>query len=212
MEVACLLPFAACVHLDLKRPSLTCPTPPSAAVQQEAERLGTLVSDLLDLVRNDSGRIHLRCCLLVADDVLLELYERMVPQAAGRLRLDSCTSVPTASGGFHRLQQCLTALVDNALLYGHGPVILAANSGPCAELVLHVRGSGIGLSVVRLLIEAMGGCVQVAAHLGGGGDVQRLLPGGGDGVRAGSTGPRVPASGLVNRENTEALGGGTGVL
>jgi hypothetical protein len=44
--------------------------------------------------------------------------------------------------------------VDNALLYTDGPVFLTASSGPCGELVLHVRGSGIGLSVVRLLIEA----------------------------------------------------------
>ncbi len=38
------------------------------------------------------------------------------------------------------------------------------------------RGSGIGLSVVRLLIEAMGGLGQVAAHPGGGADFQLLLP------------------------------------
>jgi two-component system, OmpR family, sensor kinase len=41
------------------------------------------------------------------------------------------------------------------------------------------RGSGIGLSVVRLLIEAMGGLMHVADHPGGGADVQLLLPGGG---------------------------------
>ncbi len=39
------------------------------------------------------------------------------------------------------------------------------------------RGSGIGLSVVRLLIEAMGGCLQVAAQPGGGADFQLVLPG-----------------------------------
>jgi len=39
------------------------------------------------------------------------------------------------------------------------------------------RGSGIGLSVVRLLIEAMGGRMQVVDHPGGGADFQLLLPG-----------------------------------
>ena len=39
------------------------------------------------------------------------------------------------------------------------------------------RGSGIGLSMVQLLIEAMGGRVQVAAHPGGGADFQLVLPG-----------------------------------
>jgi two-component system OmpR family sensor kinase len=98
--------------------------------------------------------------------------------------------------------------VDIALLYSDGPVTLAASSGPSGELVLHVidrgpgvaaaereaifgrfvpstagvasphRGSGIGLSVVRLLSEAMGGRVLVAAHPGGGADFQLVLPGG----------------------------------
>jgi two-component system OmpR family sensor kinase len=178
-------------------------------IQQEAQRMGTLVTDLLDLARNDSGRLHLRRQPLQADDVLLALYERMAPQAAGRLRLQACAEAPTASGDPHRLQQCLTALVDNALLYSPAPspVTLAASTGPAGELVLHVRdrgpgvpieereaifgrfvrgsaglasprrGSGIGLSVVRLLIEAMGGRVQVADQPGGGADFQLLLPG-----------------------------------
>ncbi len=41
-------------------------------------------------------------------------------------------------------------------------------------LAAHQRGSG--LSVVRLLIEAMGDRLEVAAHPLGGADVQRLLP------------------------------------
>jgi signal transduction histidine kinase len=184
------------------------PQPPALQlIQQEAQRMGTLVSDLLDLARNDAGRLHLRIQPLLADDVLLELHERMAPQAAGRLRLDACAHAPRANADPHRLQQCLTALVDNALLYSDGPVTLAASTGPSGELVLHVidrgpgvaldereaifgrfvrgtaglasphRGSGIGLSVVRLLIEAMGGRVQVAAQPGGGADFQLLLPG-----------------------------------
>jgi hypothetical protein len=100
--------------------------------------------------------------------------------------------------------------VDNALLYSDGLVTLAASTGAAGELVLHLRGSaglasprrgsGIGLSVVQLLIEAMGGRVQVADNPGGGADVQLLLAG----VRAGA--------GEATRENTEAVGGGTGVL
>ena len=158
-------------------------------IQQEAQRMGTLVADLLDLARNDAGRLHLRIQPLQADDVLLELHERMAPQAAGRLRLDACAAAPRATADPHRLQQCLTALVDNALLCSDDPVTPAASTGPAGELVLHVidcgsaglasprRGSGIGLSVVRLLIEAMGGRVQVAAQPGGGADFQLLLPG-----------------------------------
>jgi hypothetical protein len=38
--------------------------------------------------------------------------------------------VPRANADSHRLQQCLTALVDNAL---QGPVTLAASTGPSAN-------------------------------------------------------------------------------
>ena len=186
------------------------PQPPALQlIQQEAQRMGTLVSDLLDLARNDAGRLHLRIQPLLADDVLLELHERMAPQAAGRLRLQASATAPRATADPHRLQQCLTALVDNALLCSPAPglVTLAASTVPAGELVLHVRdrgpgvaieereaifgrfvrgsvglasprrGSGIGLSVVRLLIEPMGGRVQVVDHPGGGADFQLLLPG-----------------------------------
>jgi len=99
--------------------------------------------------------------------------------------------LPVARADPHRLQQCLAALVDNALLCSDGPITHAASSGPAGELVLHVidrghgtagmasphRGSGIVLSVVRLLIEVMGGRVQVADNPGGGADFQLLLPG-----------------------------------
>jgi two-component system OmpR family sensor kinase len=86
--------------------------------------------------------------------------------------------------------------VDNALLYSDGPVILTASSGPgvlpaereaifgrfvrgSAGLASPHRGSGIVLSVVRLLIEAMGGRVLVADGPGGGADFQLVLAGGG---------------------------------
>ena len=107
------------------------PQPPALhLIQQEAQRMGMLVSDLLDLARNDAGRLHLRCQPLLADDVLLELHERMAPQASGRLRLQACATAPRANADPHRLQQCLTALVDNALLCSDGPVTPAASTGP----------------------------------------------------------------------------------
>jgi len=105
------------------------------------------------------------------------------------------------------LQQCLAALIENALHYSPTPlpVSLAADQQGDA-LVLHVRdqgpgvapseretiferfargsaainansrGSGIGLAVVRLLMEAMGGSVLAADAPGGGADFQLHLP------------------------------------
>ena len=184
-------------------------------IQEEAERMGSLVSDLLDLARRDSGRLELKCQLIIGDDALLELYERMAPKAANRLRIDTTSDgegpLAQGFGDPDRLQQCLTTLVDNALLYSPdgSEVILSCTSSQDADLILHVRdhgpgvqaeereriferfvrgsaglaskvrGSGIGLSVAKLLMEAMGGCLVVVIPDDGGGgtDFQLQLPG-----------------------------------
>jgi signal transduction histidine kinase len=174
-------------------------------IQAEADRMGLLVSDLLDIARQDSGRLAVRLQPLDADDALLLLYERMEPLAAGRLRLagPSPEPLPPLQADPDRLQQCLAALVDNALRYSRGPVQLAAAATADGVLLsvrdhgpgvsadereaiferfvrgsasVDTRGSGIGLSVVRLLMRAMGGSVQVADPPGGGADFQLHLP------------------------------------
>ena len=111
--------------------------------------------------------------------------------------------MPPALGDPERLQQCLTALVDNALCYSEGLVELWVEQ-KSEGLVLHVRdhgpgvldtekhqifqrfvrgstavnrrGSGIGLAVVDRLMQAMGGEVQVVDPPGGGADFQLRLP------------------------------------
>ena len=183
---------------------------PLRLISEEATRMTSLVSDLLDIARRDSGRLSLRCQPLIADDVLLELFERMEPKAAGRLQLqlsDEASPLPLGWADPHRLQQCLTTLVDNALQYSPPPstIILFSGVHDSGEVVLHVRdhgpgvapderqsiferfmrgsasignpnrGSGIGLAVVQLLMEAMGGRAQVTEAEGGGADFQLLL-------------------------------------
>ncbi|SBO43200.1 sensor histidine kinase KdpD [Cyanobium sp. NIES-981] len=182
-------------------------------IQQESARMGTLVADLLDLARQDSGRLRLRCRPIQADDVLLALHERLALGAAGRLRLAGSDASgepgpPPALADPDRLQQCLTALVDNALLYSPpgSPVTVGAAGAADGRLLLWVRdhgpgveeaererifgrfvrgsaglrgdqrGSGIGLAVVKLLMEAMGGDVRVVEAPGGGAEFQLRLP------------------------------------
>ena len=104
-----------------------------------------------------------------------------------------------------RLMQCISALVDNALAYSSGGVEMELRCYP-RQVVWHVRdqgpgvqpeereliferfvrgsaasfsqkrGSGLGLAVVRLLMEAMGGWVAVSRPPGGGADFQLRLP------------------------------------
>ena len=197
---------------SLLRQHASTPLSPSLQlIHAEAERMTSLISDLLDLARQDSSRLKLLCQPLIADDLLLELYERMILKAGNRLHLDACNqsegSPPMGLGDPDRIQQCLTALVDNALQYtpAGSPITLASSSSSDGGLVLHVRdqgsgvpaqerdhiferfargsaalqhdsrGSGIGLSVVKLLMEAMGGSIQVCDSPEGGADFQLHL-------------------------------------
>jgi signal transduction histidine kinase len=195
---------------SLRRHAGLAATPEAAASLQliaaEAHRMGLLVSDLLDLARRDAGRLSLTLQPLNIEDALFESFERLAASSRGRLQLlsggssgDSAGPLPLALADPDRLQQCLAALIDNALRYSPAPrpVQLSVAAEPDA-LVVHVRdhgpgvaphereriferfvrgqaaaetrGSGIGLSVVRLLVEAMGGTVQVGEAPGGGAD------------------------------------------
>jgi signal transduction histidine kinase len=169
--------------------------------------MGALVSDMLDLARKDAGRLELHRQRIDLEDVLLESFERLSPGSRGRLRIEpppqDCV-LPLAAGDPARLEQCLAALVDNALRYApEGPITLTAAMGD-GEVVLHVRdhgpgvaevereaiferfvrgtaavdtrGSGIGLSVAQLLMQAMGGRLTVGEAPGGGADFRIHLP------------------------------------
>ena len=192
----------------LRQPGLETTAPSLRLIQQEALRMGSLVSNLLDLARQDSGRLQLRRQPILADEAIVQAYERLVFSSGWRLHLDTpAAELPVAMGDPERLQECLAALIENALHYSPTPlpVSLAADQQG-DSLVLHVRdqgpgveagereaiferfargsasvnssnrGSGIGLAVVRLLMEAMGGSVQVAEAPGGGADFQLHLP------------------------------------
>ncbi len=170
-------------------------------IGSEAERMGQLVRVLLDIARSDSGRLRLTLQVLDADELLLVAFERLSPLAPDRLQLTApCLDpLPRIRGDRDRIQQCLAALVDNALRYSTGVVQLRADAS-AGVVVLHVqdhgpgipaaeraqvvqrfvrgssstgtRGSGIGLATVNLLIEAMDGSLLIAETAPGGADLQ----------------------------------------
>jgi signal transduction histidine kinase len=84
-----------------------------------------------------------------------------------QLQLAATPEPPVARADPHRLQQCLTALVDNALLYTDGPVILSASSSPG---VLPAEREAIIGRFVR------GSAGLASPHRGSGADFQLLPP------------------------------------
>jgi signal transduction histidine kinase len=172
-----------------------------ALIAAEAERLGELVSVMLDLARSDAGRLKLELETLDPELVVLDAYERLQALAPDRLRLAPSldAEIPRITADPERLQQCLAALVDNAVRYSTGAVHLAVSASD-DNVILHVRdqgtgipeqergqvlqrfvrgstsigtrGSGIGLATVNVLMEAMQGELLIGDAPEGGADLQ----------------------------------------
>ncbi len=175
-------------------------------VADEADSMGRLVNDLLEIARDDAGRLQLECRQLDPSVVLAELHQRLQSSCGDRLILQPIPDgYAEVSADPERLSQCLSNLVENALKYSPAPQpVELLLSSDAREVVLHVRdhgtgvpeaereqifgrfvrgsgssaisGHGIGLAVVKTLMERMGGRVQVADAHGGGADFQLRLP------------------------------------
>lgn len=172
---------------------------------EETDRLVQLSEDLLVLARASQGRLPLRFEEMRARDIIESVHRSFSSRASGagvEIQVDSAQDV-LLRGDRLRLEQALSNLVDNALRHGSSPIILAASEH--AELVeIHVldrgpgfneafiphafdtftradtsrtsEGSGLGLSIVRIIAEAHGGTCHVRNREGGGADVWLALP------------------------------------
>lgn len=124
---------------------------------------------------------------------------------AGRFRVEVAADLPQLWADPDRLEQVVTNLVDNALRHGAGQVRLQALAGMTPTGAPAVRicvcdegegipeanrelvfsrfwqggakaGTGIGLFLVRGIVEAHGGTARVVARPSGGAQIEVLLP------------------------------------
>ncbi|HVC87291.1 MAG TPA: HAMP domain-containing sensor histidine kinase [Gaiellaceae bacterium] len=170
----------------------------------ETVRLSRLADDLLLLARAEERSLPIRA----EDTQLAELFDtvarRFAARAAGvgrTVRAAPTTAILEADPA--RLEQALDNLVDNALSYGAGEVVLFAQATDDA-VELHVTdsgrgfddaflerafdrfsrsdeareqgGAGLGLSIVQLIAHVHGGTVGAGNRPGGGADVWLSLP------------------------------------
>ena len=119
-------------------------------IEEEAARMGRMVTDLLDIARSDAGQLTLLRQRFDVASACLKVVERLKPVAAGRLRLAPGSAkreqAAHAVGDSERLEQCLLNLVENALKYSPptGLVQLAWECSGDAVLV-HVLDQGPGV-------------------------------------------------------------------
>lgn len=174
--------------------------------QQHLLRLVRLVDDLLDVSRVAAGRMRLELEQVDLVEVAREVLERFQEAAARQGTQLELRGVGSAVGQWDRtrLEQVVTNLVANALKYGpRAPVeVTVGSSGAMAmlevrdygiginpqdlerifgkfERAVSVRqygGLGLGLFIVRQLVEALGGAITVESQPGEGAAFRVVLP------------------------------------
>jgi signal transduction histidine kinase len=175
-------------------------------VEKQVDRFADLVTRLLDVSRIAAGRLTLEPEVVNLGRLLRDVVERNDAEATANgcaLHLDL---QDTAEGLFDRLRigEAISNLVSNAVKYGKGhPVDLSLRvEGGIANIRVrdhgigiepswhariferfarvsparHSGGFGLGLWIVRQVVEASGGTVDVESRLGAGSTFRIALP------------------------------------
>jgi signal transduction histidine kinase len=166
------------------------------AVRQAAGRMNRLIQDLLDITRIESGKLVVRQDDVPAGDVVEEIVaaQREAIASSGlELRQDVPNDLPLVRGDKERLLQILENLVGNAMKFTRAGSITIGAEARAHEVVFRVAdtglgiapealgrvfdrfwqersaardGAGLGLGIVKGLVEAHGGHTWVESTVG----------------------------------------------
>jgi PAS domain S-box-containing protein len=180
--------------------------PRLAAAERQVDRLTALINDLLDISRITGGRLDLHLedvdFASVVRDVTARLEEPLA--RAGCVLTVSGLEPQRGTWDRLRLDQIVTNLLSNAMKYGAGQPIEVAMSGTGDAVRLEVRdhgigiapehqirifdrferavsgrhygGLGLGLWIVRQILDAFGGSIRVRSASGEGSTFAVELP------------------------------------
>ena len=174
-----------------------------ATIEESADRLDAVVRNLLDASRLQAGMLTVQAAPVALDEVASAAI-LAVPEAAGHVTVAVPDDLPLVQADAGLLERVLVNLIDNAVRHGASerPVELIAFAGADSvkmAIVDHgsgvsadheqrlfepfqrlddrgTNGVGLGLTVARGFIEAMGGWMAADATEGGGLTMRLRLP------------------------------------
>jgi PAS domain S-box-containing protein len=118
-------------------------------VKQNADRLVTLINDLLDVARIESGRIKLKIEPIDLGAIVASVVATLRPLVDGKnqsLSVEIEPGLPLALGDHDRILQVVTNLISNAHKYtpaGGAIRVEATHAGELARIAVHDTGIGI---------------------------------------------------------------------
>ena len=173
-------------------------------VNADADRVTRLLTELLDVSRIDAGRLEMRKQVV---DLAVAVQKAVDGRIAGgdpedRFVVNVTGELPEIWADPDKVDQVIGNLVENALRHGEGTVTVTLSPWQDgAEVVVEDqgvgippdtaarvftrfwrgnrgRGTGLGLYIVKGLVEAHGGSVEVGSADGGGARFRFVLPAG----------------------------------
>jgi NtrC-family two-component system sensor histidine kinase KinB len=172
--------------------------------EEEAERLNDLMADLIEVSELDIGRREIRMDRFRPIDILRDACSRARDEVRIKnidVQIQAFTDLSHVNGDRRALRSIMDNLMTNAVRYTpeNGTILLQAkehqdkvqfsvrDSGRGIEAerlpnifgrfnAAHDQGTGLGLALVRRLVELQGGQISVESRLGHGATFSFTLP------------------------------------
>ncbi|HEY88626.1 MAG TPA: GAF domain-containing sensor histidine kinase [Thermoflexia bacterium] len=125
-------------------------------IQQEAERVGTLINQFLDLAQLESGRVTMEEKILSFPAIITHAANVLRPRAAQRdMQINQLCphELPRVTGDAQRIEQVLLNFLSNAVKYAnpHTTIDLVCQEKD-GEVIVSVTDHGAGISAEHLAL------------------------------------------------------------